>query len=69
MADAEVLIYGGEEAVTYRANKDSQKVDYQGVAVDLMTGMDPAEQARVLVAYTRTVPRPRVLCLGKALEA
>ncbi len=69
LADAEVIIYGGEEAATYRANKDSQKVDYQGVAVELMTGMDPADQARVLAAYTRTVPGARVLRLAKSLEA
>ena len=69
LADAEVVIYGGEEAATYRANKDSQKVDYQGVAVELMTGMDPADQARVLAAYTRTVPGARVLRLAKSLEA
>lgn len=69
LADAEVIIYGGEEAATYRANKDSQKVDYQGVAVELMTGMDPADQARVMAAYTRTVPGARVLRLAKSLEA
>lgn len=69
LADAEVIIYGGEEAATYRANKDSQKVDYQALTVDLLTGIDPAEQARLMAAHTRTVPGARVLRLAKSLEA
>ena len=69
LADAEVVIYGGEEVASFRANRDSQKVDYQALTVDLLTGIDPAEQARLMAAHTRTVPGARVLRLAKSLEA
>jgi hypothetical protein len=68
LADAEMVIYNGEEVATYRANKDGQKVDYQALTVDLLTGMDPAEQARLMAAHTRTVPGARILRLAKNLE-
>jgi putative phage-type endonuclease len=68
LADAEVVLFNGQEMATYRANKDSQKVDYQALAVDLLTGMDPAEQARLMAAHTRIIPGARVLRLAKNLE-
>jgi putative phage-type endonuclease len=69
LGDAEIVIYGGEEAATYRANKDGQKIDYPSVVADLMTGMDPVEQARIMAAHTHTVHGARILRLSKALEA
>jgi predicted phage-related endonuclease len=68
LADAEVVLFNGQEMATYRANKDSQKVDYQALTVDLLTGMDPAEQARLMAAHTRIIPGARVLRLVKNLE-
>jgi putative phage-type endonuclease len=68
LADAELVVFNGEEVATYRANKDSQKVDYQSLTVDLLTGMDPAEQARLMAAHTRTIPGARILRLAKNLE-
>jgi predicted phage-related endonuclease len=68
LADAEIVIYGGEEVATYRTNRDSQKVDYQALVVDLLTGMDPVEQAQLMAAHTRTVPGARVLRLSPELE-
>jgi putative phage-type endonuclease len=68
LADAELVIDNGEEVATYRANKDSQKIDYQALTVDLLTGMDPAEQARLMAEHTRIIPGARVLRLAKNLE-
>ncbi len=68
LADAEVVLFNGQEMATYRANKDSQKIDYQALTVDLLTGMDPAEQARLMAVHTRIIPGARVLRLAKNLE-
>ena len=68
LADAEVVLFNGEEMATYRANKDSQKIDYQALTVDLLTGMDHDEQARLMAAHTRIIPGARVLRLAKNLE-
>ena len=69
LADAEVVAWAGKEIMTYRANKASDKTDWKALADELLRGFDPEDRARYLADYTTTVPGPRVLRLGKALEA
>lgn len=69
LADAEVVIYGGKEAATYRANKDTQKVDYKAVSEELLARFDEIERHQILESHTYTVPGARVLRLAKSLEA
>ena len=69
LADAEVVAWAGKEIMTYRANKASDKTDWKALADELLSGFDQEDRARYLAEYTATVPGPRVLRLGKALEA
>jgi len=67
--DADEIRIDGQPAATYRANKASQKINYLGLADELMAGFAEEDRARTLAAYTYTVPGPRVLRLAKSLEA
>jgi putative phage-type endonuclease len=68
LADAEVVIYNGQEMATYRANKDSQKVDYKAVSEELLSRLDEIERHQILESYTYTTPGARILRLAKNLE-
>ncbi len=69
LADADEIRINGQAVATYRANKASDKTDWKALADELLRGFDPEDRARYLADYTTTVPGPRVLRLGKALEA
>jgi hypothetical protein len=71
LGDAEVVIYGGEEAATYRANKDSEKTNWQALAERLIHDYAVTQELRdfLLKSYTFTVPGARILRLSKTLEA
>ena len=68
LADAEVIIYNDREMATYRANKDSQKVDYKAVSEELLSRLDEIERHQILESYTYTTPGARILRLAKNLE-
>jgi len=55
--------------MTYRANKASDKTDWKALAERLLPTVSEALRAQFLAEFTTTVPGPRVLRLGKALEA
>ena len=69
LADADEIRINGQAVATYRANKASDKTDWKALADELLRGFDPEDRARYLADYTTTVPGPRVLRMGKALEA
>lgn len=69
LADAEVVAWAGKEIMTYRANKASDKTDWKALAERLLQTVSEALRAQFLAEFTTTVPGPRVLRLGKALEA
>lgn len=68
LTDAEAIWYDGKSQATFKANKDRDTVDWQGIARGFMEGWSPAEEARHIAAYTTTQPGARVLRLSKALE-
>ncbi|MBP8285154.1 MAG: YqaJ viral recombinase family protein [Chromatiaceae bacterium] len=65
LADADSVRHGSLILATYRANKDSQRTDWQRVAGALMQDQ-PGERIDALMAeYTHTQPGSRVLRLAK----
>ena len=68
LADADEIRINGQAVATYRANKASDKTDWKALADELLRGFDPEDRDRYLADYTTSVPGPRVLRLGKALE-
>ncbi len=68
LKDADSVWRGDATLATYRANKDSQRTDWQRVAGVLMQDQ-PGERIAALVAeYTHPQPGARVLRLAKDLE-
>lgn len=68
LEDADSVRWGDINLATYRANKDSQRTDWQRVAGVLMQDQ-PGERIAALVAeYTHPQPGARVLRLAKDLE-
>jgi predicted phage-related endonuclease len=68
LADYEQVTLDGQPLATYRNNKDSQRVDWQGLAGRLLEDVDEIVAAAWKADFTQTVPGPRVLRLAKALE-
>ena len=68
LADADTVRLGEMSLATYRANKDSQRTDWQKVANFLRPLVDDAAYANILASYTTTQPGARVLRLAKDLE-
>jgi len=68
LADAEVVTDAGEEIASFRANKDSQKIDFKKLALDMLANLDPNEQTKILDTYAKSIPGARVLRLSKSLE-
>lgn len=68
LADADNVRRGEMSLATYRANKDSQRTDWQKVATFLRPLVDDAVYANILASYTTTTPGARVLRLAKDLE-
>jgi putative phage-type endonuclease len=68
LADAEVVIYNGEEMATYRANKDSLKTNWQEVAQEYAMWLDAPDAERIRRDHTIVIPGARVLRLAKTLE-
>ena len=68
LEDAEIITWAGKEITSYRANKASNKTDWRALAERLLPTMSEALRAQFLAEFTTTVPGPRVLRLGKALE-
>lgn len=69
LEDAEIITWAGKEITSYRANKASNKTDWKALAERLLPYVSEALRAQFLAEFTTTVPGPRVLRLGKALEA
>jgi len=71
LADAEQILFQGASLASYRASKDSQRVDWQGLAEGLFTRfeLDEATRSGLLSDHTKIIPGPRVLRLAKSLEA
>ena len=68
LKDSDSVRRGEMSLATYRANKDSQRTDWQRVASILMQDQ-PGERIAALVAeYTHTQPGARVLRIAKNLE-
>jgi hypothetical protein len=68
LADYEQVTLDGKPLATYRNNKDSQRVDWQGLAGRLLMDVDALVAAAWKADFTQTVPGPRVLRLHKNLE-
>lgn len=62
LADAETVQWGGQTIATYKANKDSVKVDWEKMANENVPNMH-----RIIDAYKTTQPGARVLRLSKNL--
>jgi len=69
IGDCEAVTWQGREVMTYRANKASDKTDWKALAERMLPYVSEALRAQFLAEFTTTVPGPRVLRLGKALEA
>ena len=59
LADAEVVTFGGRTLATFKANRPSQRTDWQAVAAELKPSPELIEQ------YTRMTPGARVLRFTK----
>lgn len=68
LQDADTVEYAGQSLLTYRANKASQKTDWQRVASVLMQDQPGERIAALLAEYTHAQPGSRVLRLAKGLE-
>ena len=68
LADADEIRINGQPVATYRANKASNKTDWRALAERLLPTVSEALRAQFLAEFTTSVPGPRVLRLGKALE-
>ena len=69
LADADEIRINGQAVATYRANKASDKTDWKALAERLLPCASIETRVKLLAEFTTTVPGPRVLRLGKALEA
>jgi putative phage-type endonuclease len=69
LADAEVVLFNGQEMATYRANKDSLKTNWQEVAQEYALWLDAPDAERIRQDHTIVSPGARVLRLAKNLEA
>ncbi len=68
LKDADSVRRGEMSLATYRANKDSQRTDWQKVATFLRPLVDDGAFENILAGYTTTQPGARVLRLAKDLE-
>ncbi len=68
LADADSVRRGEMSLATYRANKDSQRTDWQKVATFLRPMIDDGAYTNIVAGYTTTQPGARVLRLAKDLE-
>ena len=68
LADADSVRRGEMSLATYRANKDSQRTDWQKVAAFLRPMIDDGAYTNIVAGYTTTQPGARVLRLAKDLE-
>lgn len=68
LKDADSVRRGEMSLATYRANKDTQRTDWQRVAGVLMQDLPIDKTAEIVAAYTFKQPGARVLRLAKDLE-
>jgi putative phage-type endonuclease len=68
LADADAVEYAGQSLLTYRANKDSQKTDWQAVINAMRSWVTDDDFTKILANYTHLQPGARVLRLSKDLE-
>lgn len=68
LADADSITFGGTSLATYRANKDSIRVDWEGLSTRLLEDVDAETRAVWLQDFTATRPGARVLRLANNLE-
>ncbi len=69
LADADSIVYQGASLGSYRANKDSLRIDWPGLGQRLIEDLDDDTRAAWLQDFTKTLPGARVLRLAKTLEA
>ncbi len=69
LVDADSIVYQGAPLATFRANRDSTRIDWQGLGGRLIEDLDDDTRAAWLADFTKHVPGPRVLRLAKTLEA
>jgi len=69
LADADQIVFQGASLASYRANRDSSRVDWPGLGQRLIADLDEETRAALEVEFTKTIPGPRVLRLSKSLEA
>jgi putative phage-type endonuclease len=68
LADAEMVMFNGQEVATYRANKDSPKTAWQEVAREYAMFLDEADAESIRQDHTIVTPGARILRLAKNLE-
>ena len=68
LADADSVLRYGQPLATYRANQDSQRIDWQAVSTELLSRYSKEECDSIKSCYTTTQPGARVLRLAKDLE-
>jgi predicted phage-related endonuclease len=69
LQDADSIIFNGASLATFRANKDSIRVNWEGLSTRLLDDVDEETRAAWLADFTETRPGPRVLRLARGLEA
>lgn len=65
LEDADSIQHGGVTLATFRANRDSQKTDWEAAFKDATQDVDAAVIERFVKMHTRSVPGGRVLRLAK----
>lgn len=67
LADADAVAYAGVTIATYRANKDSVKIDWKAAFSEATQDVEPSVIEECLKRYTTIQPGARVLRLTKEL--
>ena len=68
-AEAETVRRGEMSLAPYKANKDSQRTDWQALANHLLASHPLSDIAAMVANYTHSAPGARVLRLAKSLTA
>lgn len=68
LADYEQVTLDGKPLATFKNNKNTKRVDWQGLAGRLLEDVDEIVAAAWKADFTQTIPGPRVLRLAKTLE-
>ena len=69
LQDADTVVHDGATLCTFKANRDSERIDWQAVAMEAMNDCPDEVREELIAPHRRTLPGPRVLRLSRSLEA